>query len=220
MHATHSSTLVRGCRCAGDRWRNETADATHCTFAGLLRALQLCDKFITSNTASTAAFGVLQEEVAKVLTAPQQQVMGSWLCTELGSSACTDARSLFVVSCAAACAVQPCTRPPAPARTRKTYASGAVSTPPKPAAGSKHHSQPPVQQQQQQQQQLQQQPEPGPAHASDSMMRRPQQVPAVIAYDVAAPELPAALLEAKAHLTLNAFDRMVLGAVRGHFHCR
>jgi hypothetical protein len=40
---------------------------------GLLRTLQLCEKFINSNAASTAAFQVLKEEVAKALSQQQKQ---------------------------------------------------------------------------------------------------------------------------------------------------
>ena len=46
---------------------------------GLLRTLQLCEKFINSNAASPAALQVLQEEVAKALTKQQQQQVGPWV---------------------------------------------------------------------------------------------------------------------------------------------
>lgn len=41
------------------------------------------------------------------------------------------------------------------------------------------------------------------------------QVPGVLVLDVTSPDLPTARLEHKAHLTLNAFDNMVLQEVRG-----
>jgi hypothetical protein len=40
---------------------------------GLLRTLQLCEKFINSNAASPEAFQVLKEEVAKALSKQQKQ---------------------------------------------------------------------------------------------------------------------------------------------------
>lgn len=39
---------------------------------GLLKAVQLCERFINSNAASPEAFAVLKEEVAKAMTAQQQ----------------------------------------------------------------------------------------------------------------------------------------------------
>jgi hypothetical protein len=41
---------------------------------GLLRALQLCERFINSNGASDAAYAVLKQEVAKAMLQTQQQV--------------------------------------------------------------------------------------------------------------------------------------------------
>jgi len=57
--------------------------------SGLLRTLQLCDRFINSNASSPAAFEVLKEEVAKSLTKQQQQqvwIVQAASCTQLLST--------------------------------------------------------------------------------------------------------------------------------------
>jgi hypothetical protein len=41
---------------------------------GLLKALQLCERFINSNAASDAAYAVLKQEAAKAMLQTQQQV--------------------------------------------------------------------------------------------------------------------------------------------------
>jgi hypothetical protein len=41
---------------------------------GLLKALQLCERFINSNAASDEAYAVLKQEVAKAMLQSQQQV--------------------------------------------------------------------------------------------------------------------------------------------------
>jgi hypothetical protein len=43
---------------------------------GLLRTVQLCEKFINSNASSPAALQILKEEVAKALLKQQQQQVG------------------------------------------------------------------------------------------------------------------------------------------------
>lgn len=93
---------------------------------GLLRALQLCEKFINSNAASPAALHVLREEVAKALTRPQQP-QAQVCCIRTGPKTC--AAEVFRVSMVllhpALCCLVHC-GPQAqavPARTRKTYAS-------------------------------------------------------------------------------------------------
>lgn len=45
---------------------------------GLLRAIQLCEKFINANAASMEAYSVLKEEVAKAMLAQQQVKPALW----------------------------------------------------------------------------------------------------------------------------------------------
>ena len=155
--------------------------------AGLMKCVVLCEKFINSSTASTPqAFQVLQDEVEKAL-----------LAAAAGAGAPHKNKP---------------TSAPAHTRTRTTYATTAAEK------------------KKEQAQQLQQQHQrhqhhhtaqtgagatalPATTKATTAKLQRVKQVPTVLAYDVAAPELATALLEHKAHLTLNDYDLIVLSQV-------
>jgi hypothetical protein len=108
-------------------------DAHH---PGLLRTVQLCDKFIVSHASSLAELQVLKEEVAKALLRQQQHHLQQQVRFSDGSRAhgvgslllnCSQlipgALHMWSLTLDTHCCTQGSPKLAAPARTRRTYAS-------------------------------------------------------------------------------------------------